>query len=194
MSASSRIFFHLTELCHRQASSDHLGIAGLLAWFGEVRVDDEAREGMAAEAQQIRLESDARAVQLTTMHRSKGLEYPVVVLPYLWRGAGLFKGDKELLRYHDPERAHELVLDLRPEEDKPDGIRQATEEAYAEGLRLVYVALTRARHRTIVLWGPFRGIHESAFGRLVHPSVAAGEDSDALTDPRIWSDLGGARQ
>ena len=116
-------FLHLTEICHREAIDRHLGIAGLSSWFGEVRHDDEARDSLAAEAQQIRLESDERSVQLTTMHRSKGLEYPIVVLPYLFRGSALRDGEKKRLRYHDPDRRHELLLDLRPEEERAGAAR-----------------------------------------------------------------------
>jgi exodeoxyribonuclease V beta subunit len=183
-------FLHLTEICHREAMDRHLGIAGLSSWFGEVRHDDEARDSLAAEAQQIRLESDERSVQLTTMHRSKGLEYPVVVLPYLFRGSNLRDGEKRRLRYHDPARKHELVLDLRPAEQKPEQLALAEEETMAEGLRLAYVALTRAKHRSVVVWGGFYKWYESALARLLHPDGSAlGNDRESMDDARMLRDL-----
>ncbi len=183
-------FLHLTEICHREAMDRHLGIAGLSSWFGEVRHDDEARDSLAAEAQQIRLESDERSVQLTTMHRSKGLEYPIVVLPYLFRGSNLRDGEKRRLRYHAPDRHHELLLDLRPVEQKAEPLSLAEEETMAEGLRLAYVALTRAKHRSIVVWGAFYKWYESALARLFHPTGSAlGADRESMDDARILQDL-----
>jgi exodeoxyribonuclease V beta subunit len=184
-------FLHLTEILHGQATDRHLGMAGLIAWFDEVRVNTEARRAVAPETQQVRLESDARAVQLTTMHRSKGLEYPVVVLPYLFRSASLFKRDKQNLRYHDPAKDHALVVDVRPEEAKAEPIALAEQEALAEGLRLAYVALTRAKHRTIAIWGPFRDWEKSALAHLLNPGhpLRPERDADSTDDVTLRRDL-----
>jgi exodeoxyribonuclease V beta subunit len=177
-------FLHLTEICHREAMDRHLGVAGLSSWFAEVRHDDEARDSLAAEAQQIRLESDERCVQLTTMHRSKGLEYPIVVLPYLFRPSTLWDGEKRRLRYHDPDRHHEQLVDLRPADQKQQQLALAEEESMAEGLRLAYVALTRAKHRTVLVWGAFYRWHESALARLLHPG-----GHETMDDARFLRDL-----
>lgn len=182
-------FLHLVELCHRQAEAFGLGIAGLLAWFDEVRHDDEARKGLSGDEQQIRLESDAKAVQLTTMHRSKGLEYPIVYLPHLGRSARLFGSDRQQLAYHDPERQHRLVLDLRPEDEKPKALLQGEEEATAEALRLAYVALTRAKHRTVVLWAALSDFEHSAMARLLHPLLTSLGTLRASSDDVIRQDL-----
>lgn len=182
-------FLHLVELCHRQADAFGLGVAGLLAWFDEVRYDDDARKGLSGDEQQIRLESDAQAVQLTTMHRSKGLEYPIVYLPYLGRTARLYGSDRQQLAYHDPERQHGLVLDLRPEADKPKALAQGEDESMAEALRLAYVALTRARHRTVVLWGALHEFEQSAMARLLHPLLTSLGTLGASSDDVIRQDL-----
>ncbi|HEX4336552.1 MAG TPA: exodeoxyribonuclease V subunit beta [Polyangiaceae bacterium] len=183
-------FLHLIEICHREAMDRHLGVAGLSSFFGEVRHDDEARDTLASESQQIRLESDERAVQLTTMHRSKGLEYPVVVLPYLFRSANLWDSEKRRLRYHDPAKNHELLLDLRPLEQKAEPLALAEEETMAEGLRLAYVALTRAKHRSIVFWGAYYKWYESALARLFHPEGSTlGDDRESMDDERMLGDL-----
>ena len=87
----------------------HLGPAGLLHWLQAQR---SATYGTAADAAQIRLESDERAVRITTVHRSKGLEYPIVFCPFSWDGSLLRGQDKEHPRFHDPEREHRLTLDL----------------------------------------------------------------------------------
>lgn len=180
---------HLIELCHRQADEFRLGVAGLLTWFDEVRHDKEARQGLSGDQHQIRLESDADAVELTTMHRSKGLEYPIVYLPYLWKSARLFSRDRDQLAYHDPAQRHALVLDLRPEHRKPEQLALAENEAMAENLRLAYVALTRARHRTVVLWGAFTDFHLSAAARLLHPTLTSLDALEAASDEGLLTDL-----
>ncbi len=186
---------HLVELLHRAASSGHLGIAGLVAWFDEVRADEDARRGLAPDSAQIRLESDRDAVQLTTMHKSKGLEYPVVYCPYLWSSTALFKGDKERLCFHDPEDELRFKLDLRPTSEKTARIEQANREALAEGLRLAYVALTRAKHRAVVVWGAFNGGENCPLAWLLHQPADAGAHFSASQrvhlgdDPALYADL-----
>ena len=157
---------HLGELLHDAASSQHLGIAGLLRWFDQVRHDPAAREELAPESQQVRLESDARAVQLTTMHKSKGLEYPVVFCPFLWDGR--LRYEQGFATYHDPRDGYRLKLDLAPSAERPESTQQADREALAEALRLTYVAMTRAKHRLVVVCGSIRSYGTSALAHLLH--------------------------
>ncbi|HWO08768.1 MAG TPA: UvrD-helicase domain-containing protein, partial [Polyangiaceae bacterium] len=138
----------LIELLHAAGSRAHLGPSGLFGFLARER----RREiiGMEAEAAQIRLESDAEAVKITTMHKSKGLEYPVVYCPYLWHGTLLHQNDEQAPKLHLD--SGELVLDIgSPERD--EHLERARFEVFAENLRLLYVALTRARHRCSVVWG-----------------------------------------
>jgi exodeoxyribonuclease V beta subunit len=72
-------FRHLLELLHESQTKEHLGVAGLLRHL-DGAIADPAGHAMAVEARQLRLESDADAVTLTTAHKSKGLEYDVVFL------------------------------------------------------------------------------------------------------------------
>lgn len=186
---------HLVELLHQEASRRRLGMAGVLSWFSDVRFDRRKREALASDAQQIRLERDDRAVQLTTMHRSKGLEYPIVYCPFLWSEGGLSPGDKRLLRYHDPDDELRFKIDMGPTRDKEAAIELAELEARSESMRLAYVALTRARHRTVVFWGAFRQ-SSSPLARLLHPPElggderAAGQRLAAFDDRRLRADLG----
>jgi exodeoxyribonuclease V beta subunit len=170
---------HLVELLHQAAREQHLGVSGLLQWFDQVRFDQSARDGMAPEAMQIRLESDDRAVQLTTMHKSKGLEYPVVVCPYLWDGVLLRRLERRYCRYHDPD-THGFVLDLTSDETAR---QSATREARAENLRLCYVALTRAKHLCVAFTGAFKHYEQSSLAHLVHgasPDRRLSDADDAL--------------
>jgi exodeoxyribonuclease V beta subunit len=190
---------HLTELMHEAASRDHLGPTGLLHWLADQKKGDQQ---LAAEAVKLRLERDDEAVQLITIHRSKGLEYPVVYCPYLWGSAEPWSNEYAHLKYHNPERDHALEVDIgpKPKHDKArDGhpsVKQAKLEAFAEGLRLLYVALTRARHRCVVVWGRFPRFHHSPLGYLLFgPFSEPGQDPykavpDRLrhmTDAEQWS-------
>jgi exodeoxyribonuclease V beta subunit len=168
----------LIELLHAAASRGHLGPSGLFGFLARER----RREiiGMEAEAAQIRLESDADAVKITTMHKSKGLEYPVVYCPYLWHGMLLHTNDEQAPKLH--LESGELVLDIGSAERKVN-VERARFEVFAENLRLLYVALTRARHRCSVVWGRIGKYSTSALGYLLCPPPAgegAAPDVDAI--------------
>ncbi len=138
---------HLTELLQRHASEHHTGPLSLVSWLQTLRLDDEAR--IEVDEAQIRLESDAHAVKLTTIHRSKGLEYPIVYCPFLWSTTGIQRSKEEALVFHTEASAASLTIDVSG--DKPDAHTEiAKHESLAEDVRLAYVALTRARHRCVV--------------------------------------------
>lgn len=178
---------HLAELLHAQALEAHLGPLSLLRWFDEMR-DDESKRAAAAvhQAAQIRLESDARAVKLTTIHKSKGLEYDIVYCPFVWDGRLLFRKEEDTLSFHDRDDGDTLKLDLGSA-DLDAHLVVAREEALAENLRLLYVALTRARRQCSVVWGPFKGIETSALGYLLHQAAGAlpAADLSSATTSRI---------
>lgn len=138
---------HLTEILH-QAAIVHPAPDALLRWLSAQR-----REARVDDASQLRLESDQNLVQIMTIHRSKGLEYPIVFCPFLWQGRLVTNTDNpEGHEYHDDEQ--QSVIDLRPEPDDLDVIKQKIkEEQAAEFVRLMYVALTRAAHRCYLIAG-----------------------------------------
>jgi exodeoxyribonuclease V beta subunit len=158
---------HLGELLHRAAVEQRLGPLALVEWLALMRRDVPARHGLGSEAAQIRLESDARAAKLTTIHKSKGLEYPIVYCPFMWDGKGLHEDDKIHVLFHDPDDGNRLKLDLGSV-DIQGHVRLREREAFAENLRLLYVALTRAKHRCSVVWGAFNQFEGSALGYLLH--------------------------
>ncbi len=155
---------HLGEVLHRAAVEGHLGPAGLARWLAERRAD-----GGEAEEHQLRLESDAQAVKLVTVHRSKGLEYPVVFCPFSWEGSELSAREPGL-KVHLPAGGEaeggRFVLDLGSE-GLEEHRRRAEVESLAENVRLLYVALTRARNRCYFVWGPFNTADTSAAAYLV---------------------------
>src|SRR5699024_6870580 len=70
---------HVGELLHAVCLEQHLGITGLLAWLREA-IEESGRTS----TRRRRLDSDAEAVQVSTVHGAKGMEYPVVYLPALY--------------------------------------------------------------------------------------------------------------
>lgn len=159
---------HLAERLHTAERDGHLGPAGLYHWLVTQRQEEPKDE-----ASLRRLESDRPAVRINTVHRSKGLEYGVVICPYLWGGQLLMGDDAKRPSYHD--EAHELCLDLAPDDE---AFARARAERLAENLRLLYVALTRAAHRLYVVCRPSRGYNTSALAYLLH-----GQAYPGLRDP-----------
>ncbi|MBW2273799.1 MAG: UvrD-helicase domain-containing protein [Deltaproteobacteria bacterium] len=158
---------HLGELLHTASDEHHLGPEGVIQWLARMRADESARGGWVGEAAEVRLESDARAVRLVTVHKSKGLEYPIVYCPFLWDGRLLGGNDAKWVRFHDSDDDDRLKLDLGSA-GHDEHLDAANREALAENLRLVYVAITRARHRCSVVWGHFTDGQDSALAYLLH--------------------------
>ncbi len=165
---------HLAELLH-VASRAHPGMAGLLKWFGDHRRAPASRD----EEQQLRLESDENLVRIVTVHKSKGLEYPVVFCPFLWDGRLKSDDNPDLLLYHDPANPGRTVLAVGAAEDDP--ARQlARHEEMAENLRLFYVALTRAKQRCTLVWGKIKDADSAPPAWLLHRPPVVGPSQDAL--------------
>lgn len=126
---------HLAELL-QQAAGELDGEQALIRHLAE----HLASSGQAGEDQILRLESDEQLVKVVTIHKSKGLEYPLVYLPFICTSKPV-DGSRLPLAWHDPEgHAH---LTLTPSQEQ---IERADDERLAEDLRLLYVALTRAQH------------------------------------------------
>jgi len=140
---------HLGELLAAEEAARQ-GLDGLYAWLVEMRQEGGDGDADAADERQLRIESDARRVQLLTIHASKGLEFPIVFLPLVWR-----TGDRSgvrsprLLRFHDD--VGRRCVDLGSADFIEHRGRHFREEL-EERLRLLYVALTRAVHAVHVYW------------------------------------------
>lgn len=148
---------HCVELLHQAEQEQGLGLEGLITWL-ERRIARNEEDETAL----LRLETDANAVQLSTIHASKGLEYPVVFLPFAWDGPA---GKNEQLLFHDDDGA--LVLDLGSDQCEINKALAAEERA-AEAARLLYVAITRAEFLCYIAWGCISDAHSSPLFTLLH--------------------------
>jgi len=155
---------HCCELLHQAALENGLGVEELLKWLAETRQQSSVAR---VEEHQIRLETDEQAVQIVTVHKSKGLQYPIVFCPFCWNTGA--KRDEVL--FHDPEKPGTLVMDIgSPQLEAHRELAEA--EDLAENARLLYVALTRAKYRCVVAWGGIRDAGASALAYLLHPPPA----------------------
>jgi len=150
---------HLVEILHGQAAEKEPGMTGLLKWLSKQISSASNR----MEEYQLRLESDEDAVKIVTVHKCKGLEYQVVFCPFGWSASLTAKG-REFV-FHDKDRTPTLDLDYG--RDKSN-IILAQNELLAENLRLLYVALTRAKIRCYLAWGNIKNAETSAPAYLFH--------------------------
>ena len=155
---------HLGERLH-VASQTHRAPDALLRWLDAQRRDEAA----AADVAQLRLESDEKLVQIVTIHKAKGLEYPVVFCPFVFDGYQR-RDRTEGREYHDDHG--DAIFDFRDAVELGDEDAaieaQVGLEGCAESLRLLYVALTRASHRCYIVAGCYAA---SVFGK---PSAKEG--------------------
>ncbi|UKJ63586.1 UvrD-helicase domain-containing protein [Cellulosimicrobium cellulans] len=140
---------HVTQALHEAAVTGGLGTAALTAWLrariaevGTVFTDERTR----------RLETDAAAVQVVTVHAAKGLEFGVVYVPFGWER--FESDDQELFAFHDDHGQRVLHLGGVGSPGFVDAKARWRDEELGEDLRLLYVALTRARHQVVVHWTP----------------------------------------
>ncbi|MEB3243623.1 MAG: UvrD-helicase domain-containing protein [Cyanobacteriota bacterium] len=144
----------VAELVQQRLHRDGLGPQATARWLRRRR--RQAPES-APEAEQTHSDKVRRAVAVVTVHRSKGLEYPVVICPYLWQDAGSSRGEGK--RWHPrPGGAPRLDLHRNPHWGSGYSADQhERQESEAERERVAYVAVTRAMHRLVVAWGPAQG-------------------------------------
>ena len=182
---------HLAQTLDRAAVEQALGLTALTGWLAE-RVEDPD-SGSATERSR-RLETDAAAVQIVTVHASKGLEFPIVYVPYGWDGGK--SSSPATLRLHDP--AGDRVLDVGGKGGPGWDARKraADTEDDGEELRLLYVALTRASCQVVAWWAPSASggsapLHRLLLGRSDQDPVPAAkvpvpDDAAALTRLTAW--------
>ena len=151
-------FLHLGEVLQQASrelgiqsgfyNTDGKGLLTLLRWYSERCQNALLNQ---SEEQQIRLESDANLVQIVTIHKSKGLQYPVVFLPFCWdednnsvRFDAVYHSEKT-----DDQNNEKSVLTIHTKADS-EAKKKHVAEVRGEAMRLLYVALTRAEQACFV--------------------------------------------
>lgn len=156
---------HLAELLQQAATTldgEHALIRHLASQINQA--DDHQAD--TSDEKIVRLESEAALIKVVTIHKSKGLEYPLVLLPFACGVRETKRGDSFV--WHEGNQA---AMDLQPSDD---AWQQAERERLQEDLRLLYVALTRARHACWLGIANLKSgnakasvLHKSAFGYVL---------------------------
>jgi exodeoxyribonuclease V beta subunit len=148
----------VAELVQERLHSEQLGAAAAADWLRRLRL---AEDRVVPEEHQAHSDKADGAVAVVTIHRSKGLEFPLVICPYLWQAASAARpGPGRIGRRWHPPGAAGPHLDLHLNSGWGPGYRADLEHRRSEDQereRLAYVALTRAMHRLVLAWLPAKG-------------------------------------
>ncbi len=154
---------HVAESLHAAALDDQLGLAGLITWLRE-RVTEAAVDPDAERSR--RLDTDAAAVQVATVHTSKGLEFPVVLVPFAWDGMSRPKGERTPSG-HDGQGRRTLHIGGQGSTGYDSVCLEEDVDEGGEELRLLYVAATRAISRLVLWWVPTENTRRGPLHRLL---------------------------
>ncbi|MDF3283299.1 UvrD-helicase domain-containing protein [Gordonia sp. N1V] len=157
----------VSTVCNRHVVEEDCGLSSLVEWLAD-RIADESL-WRRSEEQTRRLDRDTQVVQIMTVHASKGLQFPIVYVPFGWDGAR--NSSPKTFRYHDDNGDRHLDVGGLDTTGRPERLRRSISEDAGEDLRKLYVALTRAGSQVVAWWAPSRGTSDSALHRLIfgHP-------------------------
>ena len=189
---------HVGQALHLASVAGELGVASMVQWLRH-RIAEAGKD--QDDERSRRLESDAEAVQVVTVHKSKGLEFPIVYAPFLWDRVTPYNGPTTLLLHDGPERVRDVGGPQGP--GWQQRLDRHTLEDADEDLRLAYVALTRARSQVVAWWAPAYNTRSAPLHRLlagsrdaagVLPLTVPVRDDPTTRElfDRIGSDSGGS--
>ncbi len=189
---------HVGQALHEAAVTERLGLVALLGWLRD-QVAEDRREGPSARTR--RLDSDAAAVQLVTIHGSKGLQYPVVYVPFLSERWVPRTVDIPLFHGPEPDRVRSIDVGGQGGPTYRASLAAHLAEEAGESLRLLYVALTRAQSQVVAWWAPSTNtksasLHRVLLGREPGQTVVPDEarvppDAEVAERLAAWQALGG---
>ncbi|MET0893793.1 MAG: exodeoxyribonuclease V subunit beta [Pseudoxanthomonas sp.] len=165
----------------QEADARALGLHGLVDWLRNHIADADAND----EEQLLRLESDARRVQILTLHKAKGLEFPLVFLPFI----GIGRSTEKPARHCQVPAPGGRVLHWKmgKEDDSQrwnDAVAAWEHEQRAEDARLLYVGLTRAEHALWLACGDFYKHGNTALAPMVAQWTQLQGGTDIVVDER----------
>ncbi|KAA1425502.1 AAA family ATPase [Mumia zhuanghuii] len=164
---------HCAQLLQEHVLDGTRALPSLVAWLRQQSADDTAT---TAASRIMRLDSDALAVTLSTIHGSKGLQYPIVYAPFLF-DHWMRDDPTPAIIHRDGQRV--LSFDST-EVNKPEH----RSEALGENMRLAYVAMTRAQSQVVVWWAPTWNTANSALHRLLFGQADSAEQLESLLAAR----------
>ena len=157
----------LVDACDHAQRTGRLSASGLAAWLTQTRAATSKEDEDTA----VQLHTDASAVVVTTIHKSKGLEFPFVMVPFSWYAIPRRDGHN-VLRYSQAER---LIANFAPKgshyagkttHSREEALARVQAEDRQEAMRLLYVALTRAKHK-LVIWGAHHDSPDAPLAQLL---------------------------
>src|SRR4051794_10373640 len=162
---------HIGQVLHAAATEGKFGVASMVEWLQHRMAEAAADQ---TEERSRRLDSDAESVQVITIHRSKGLEFPVVYAPFLWDKYA--KKQPEFLTMHADDGTR--LLDVGGPLGEGYDVRRAVHarEDLGESLRLAYVALTRASAQVVAHWAPTINTPNGPLHRFLFAERSTGGD------------------
>ncbi|MDH3201396.1 MAG: exodeoxyribonuclease V subunit beta [Myxococcales bacterium] len=175
---------HIEELLLRGERERRRDPVALLLWFRRLRQGSREDTMVPYEELQQRPDAESDTVRVTTIHKSKGLEYGIVYCPFPWKDAILFDFEKKVVKFHDPDDALKVKIDLGSSQLDAH-LEISKRETLSEALRLLYVAVTRAKHRCTLFWGLAAGWERSALSYLLHGDA----DSKSMDDEQALADV-----
>jgi len=175
---------HLMEVIHEAEKEYMLGMEGIIKWLAAQKDEQVSR----LEEYQLRLESDESAVKIITVHRSKGLEFPIIFLPFAWEGVYKRALPNAPVIFHDPKNRLDYILDIGSD-NQQDNMQLEEQESLAEDIRLLYVALTRAKNCCYLVWGKERNSRFSALSYLLSNNIEMRMDEFLKRKKEIFRDM-----
>ncbi|MDL9946829.1 UvrD-helicase domain-containing protein [Gordonia sp. ABSL11-1] len=153
----------VASLCTIEVMETDCGLTGVGEWLAE-RIADTTR-WQRHQDQTRRLDRDTQAVQIMTVHRSKGLQFPIVYVPFAWDGTR--NSNRATFTFHDDNGGRILDVGGKEAPGYRSRWRRHETESAGEELRLLYVALTRAQSQVVLWWAPAYFTRNSALHRLL---------------------------
>ncbi|MFM8238378.1 MAG: UvrD-helicase domain-containing protein, partial [Actinomycetota bacterium] len=152
---------HIVEIVHRRTKGIGISGAVLARILGEIATADED-----SEIDQRRTDTDSTAVLLTSMHSAKGLEYPIVLVPFPKK----IRNTPPFLFTIDEHRFIDTAPPVEWSDLDSDQTRRkalALTEIEEDERRLIYVTLTRPKHRLTIWWGQSSGVEKGSLARVL---------------------------
>tara|TARA_R100001143_G_C3360893_1_gene135507 strand:- start:1895 stop:5485 length:3591 start_codon:yes stop_codon:yes gene_type:complete len=153
----------LADICSKAETEGQLSPQELISWVHRQMTDPDQDEEKT-----LLLESDQNLVKISTIHSSKGLEFPIVFLPTPWAGLSTSRVNSLFKIYNDSERDQTVInIDQSESEERREAAIKSKFESLADEVRKFYVAVTRAKYQCTLCWTSYKTSHLSGMGAAI---------------------------